>query len=242
MIAGDTTAVGGDYANGRTAFRWWIQGVINGTLPPADKNVYDMFMVDYSVAENLNRFIEAYQNSKQATPEVPSHEHTLCATCGKCTAEDCDGSEKCEGHVVLEKVTYSYTFAASQYSANGTKTLNGVNWTVAGDGGYWGWDSNNGKGQQLGSSSKPYKTLTVVSDEFTNVSKITIKTAGASSVAAKLNVYVGETLVKTITLTSTSTEYSIELETATTGAIKFEYVQTSSKALYIKAIGVEYAK
>ena len=76
MIAGDTTAVGGSYADGRTAFRWWIQGVINGTLPPAEKDVYDMFMVDYSVAENLNRFIEAYQNSKQATPETPEQPGT----------------------------------------------------------------------------------------------------------------------------------------------------------------------
>ena len=77
MIAGDTTAVGGDYANGRTAFRWWIQGVINGTLPPAEKDVYDMFMVDYSVAENLNRFIEAYQKSKQAAPEKPAEPVTV---------------------------------------------------------------------------------------------------------------------------------------------------------------------
>ena len=55
MIAGDTTAVGGDYADGRTIFRWWAQGLLNKNLAPAD-SVYKKLIVDYSVAENLERF------------------------------------------------------------------------------------------------------------------------------------------------------------------------------------------
>ena len=30
-------------------------------------------------------------------PEVPTHQHTTCPTCGKCTAEDCP-DDKCQGH------------------------------------------------------------------------------------------------------------------------------------------------
>ena len=59
MIAGDTTAVGGSYADGRTAFRWWIQGLINENLAPAEKGMYDYMMVDYSKAENMARFEKA---------------------------------------------------------------------------------------------------------------------------------------------------------------------------------------
>lgn len=55
--------------------------------------------------------------------------------------------------------TYSYTFKKSMFSSNGSVDLNGVEWTIAGDGGYWGYDGT--KGQQLGSGSNPYKALTL---------------------------------------------------------------------------------
>ena len=34
--------------------------------------------------------------------QIPTHEHTACPTCGKCTAEDCDGvqEDRCAGHEV----------------------------------------------------------------------------------------------------------------------------------------------
>ena len=42
----------------------------------------------------------------------------------------------------LQAEEYSYTFTKTQFSANGTKDLGGVNWTLAGDGGgYWGYDA-----------------------------------------------------------------------------------------------------
>ena len=138
--------------------------------------------------------------------------------------------------------TYTYTFEATQFTANGTKNLAGVNWTVSGDGGYWGKD-NNGKGQQFGSSSKPYKNMTLVSDEFSNITKIVIETSGASSVNASFEVYVGDTLVSSATtkLTATSTKYTFDVS-GLTGEIKFVYTQTSSKALYVKSISVDYAE
>ena len=61
MIAGDVNAVNiNDGGNARTIFRYWIQGLINENLAPAEKNMYDGYMVDYSVKENMIRFLEAY--------------------------------------------------------------------------------------------------------------------------------------------------------------------------------------
>ena len=64
--------------------------------------------------------------------------------------------------MAINAETYSYTFTKTTFTANGTQNLNGVNWTISGDGGYWGYDNNaTDKGQQLGSGSLPYKNLTM---------------------------------------------------------------------------------
>ena len=49
-----------------------------------------------------NAELVASGSNEPETPEVPTHEHTACPTCGKCTAEDCTGAEeeKCAGHEV----------------------------------------------------------------------------------------------------------------------------------------------
>ena len=73
MIAGDTEAVNiNDGGNARTIFRYWIQGLINQNLAPAEKGMYDGYMVDYSVEENMARFTEALANAVQV-------ENQLCA-------------------------------------------------------------------------------------------------------------------------------------------------------------------
>lgn len=60
---------------------------------------------------------------KSAEPEVPTHEHTACEICQKCTAEDCpDAEAKCPGHEVepeqpAETVTYTMAY-------KGTTTTN----------------------------------------------------------------------------------------------------------------------
>lgn len=137
--------------------------------------------------------------------------------------------------------TYSYTFTSKQFDANGSKTLGGVNWTLAGtNGDYWGYDGT--KGQQFGSSKKPYKSMTLTSASFDNVTKITIETSGASSVNASFTVSVGGTQVGSSTkITATNTPYSFEPTTSLSGAVQFSYTQTSSKALYIKSITIEYS-
>lgn len=138
----------------------------------------------------------------------------------------------------LHAEEYTYTFDAKQFSANGTKTLNGVDWTLAGDGGYWGYDGT--KGQQLGSGNNPYKSLTLSTSGFEGtITKIVVNTSGASSVNAKLAVSVGGTQFgDEISLTKTATEYTFQ--GSASGEILFSYTQTSSKAIYIKSITVTY--
>lgn len=138
---------------------------------------------------------------------------------------------------------YLYEFTEKQFADNETKELNGVNWTVAGDGGYWGYDTQNNpsKGIQLGSSSKPYTQLTLTSAAFNGVTKIVINTAGASKIAATFKVTVGGTQIGSEeTLTSASAEYTFTSSAPLNGEIVIEYTQTSAKAIYIKSIEVIY--
>ena len=60
MIDGDTSSIGDSaYANERTAFRFWIEGLINEKICTGTGS-YDHLMVDYSVAANMNRFVATY--------------------------------------------------------------------------------------------------------------------------------------------------------------------------------------
>ena len=137
--------------------------------------------------------------------------------------------------------TYSYTFTQKVYSENGTQNLNGVNWTLAGDGGYW--DYNSTSGAHLGSGSKPYKSLTLTSEkEFSSIQSISITTCGGSSTNASFNVLVGGETVGTQKITSTSTKYAFNLPQSKSGIVSFNYTQTSSKAIYIKAIEIVYGE
>ena len=134
---------------------------------------------------------------------------------------------------------YSYTFTSKIFTANGTIDLGGVDWTLAGDGNYWGYDGT--KGQQFGSKNDPYKSLTLTSESFDNVSKIVINTSGASSVSASFVTTIGDTQVgDSTTLPTTATDYTFTPSTPLTGAVSFVYTQTSSKAIYIKSISVTY--
>ena len=136
---------------------------------------------------------------------------------------------------------YSYTFTSKQFSANGSKTLNGITWTLAGNGGYWGNDGT--KGQQFGSGSKPYTSMTLTSSGFNgkSIESIVISTSGASDTKAKLTVTVGGNQVgTTISLTSSNTSYTFNNAGKHSGEIVLSYTQTSKKAIYIKSITVNY--
>lgn len=137
--------------------------------------------------------------------------------------------------------TYSYTFTGKQFSANGTKTLGDVDWTLAGNGGYWGYDGT--KGQQFGSSGNPYKSMTFSTSHFNdkNIKEVVINTSGASSVNASFIVKVGVTQLGSSTkLTTSATNYTFTPTQTVSGDLVFTYTQTSSKAIYIKSISVTY--
>ncbi len=132
---------------------------------------------------------------------------------------------------------YSYTFEKTQFSANGTKVLGNVGWTLDGNGGYWGYDGT--KGQQFGSGNKPYKEMTLSTSGIPGtITKIVINTSGASDIKGTATIKVGETEFGKITLTKTATKYTFE--GSAKGEVVISYTQTSSKAIYIKSIAITY--
>lgn len=138
------------------------------------------------------------------------------------------------------EVTYSYEFEEAMFSANETVALGEVEWTLDGDGGYWGYDNNSGKGQQLGSGGKPYKSMTLSTTGIEGkVSSITVNTSGASSTNATLTVSVGGTQFgDAVSLTNSVADYTFT--GSGEGEIILSYSQTSAKAIYIKSISVTY--
>ena len=170
-----------------------------------------------------------------STEVIPATgEHTYVGgTCSVCGDKDPNA-----GGEEPEECEYTYTFESKLFAANGTTTLNNVSWTLAGDGGYWGYDAT--KGQQLGSGSNPYKTLTLSTDGITGkIKSITINTSGASSINGSFTVTVGGVQYGASTkLTNTATVYTFTGESS--GEIVFSFTQSSSKALYIKSITIVY--
>ncbi len=77
----------------------------------------------------LSKVEVTYGGQTGTTPEQPTHEHTACPECGKCTAADCDGAEeeKCQGHeqTVIEKITIA-EFLSKDVSDNVYYELTGI--------------------------------------------------------------------------------------------------------------------
>lgn len=133
---------------------------------------------------------------------------------------------------------YSYTFTSKVFSGNGIKNLNGIDWTLSGNGGYWGYTTE--KGMQFGSANKPYTNLVLESEVISNkITKIVVETSGASGVSAKLTVFVNGVNVGSESITSTSKEYTFNVNSLS-GKIKLNYDSSVAKALYIKTIKIYY--
>ncbi len=137
--------------------------------------------------------------------------------------------------------TYSHTITAKTWSAYGIQTLSGVDWNAAATGGaYWGYDAT--KGQQFGSASSPANPLSLTTSGISGtISSIKVTTSGASSIIGTVTVNVGGISYSpaSITLTATSTDYTFT--GSNSGNIMINWAQTSSKALYLKAIEVTYS-
>ena len=153
-------------------------------------------------------------------------------------------TETTQGTPTTTSKTYTHTITAKTWSTNGAQTLNNVSWTLTNDGNYYGYDGT--KGQQVGSGSSPAKSMTLTTSGFSSATKITavrISTSGASSISGSVGVTVGSTAFKsgtatTKSLSSTNTEY--EFTGSSSGNVTISWSQTSSKAIYFKAIEVDY--
>lgn len=135
---------------------------------------------------------------------------------------------------------YDYTFESKQFSAAGSVELGSHSWTMSGtdDGSpYFGYDST--KGQQFGSGTHPFSDVSLQSSDFSGtVNSVTIYTSGASSINATVQVSVGGTAYGSAqTITNTNTPYTFDLG-GKSGTISIDYVNSSSKAIYIKEIVV----
>ncbi len=135
--------------------------------------------------------------------------------------------------------TYTHTFATGQLStAGGEVTLSNVAWTAS-TATYIGFDSNNGRGAQIGKSSSATTNWSLSSTAFTDkVSQVVVNAAMASGGDATLTVKVnGVQVGETVSLTTTATNYTFDLSEATAGTVEIIYACTV-KAMYIGAITV----
>ena len=138
--------------------------------------------------------------------------------------------------------TYSYTFEKSTFKASEeTQSLNNVDWTLITDGGFFGYEGGaTGRGQQIGSSSKPATTLELSTTGIIGtITSIKINTSGASKINATLDVTVGgKAFGKQYTLTSKNAEATFT--GSASGEIKLNYANSGAAAIYIKSIEVTY--
>ena len=139
---------------------------------------------------------------------------------------------------------YTHTFAKGELGdtlSTGTVTLSGVEWTVEHAGGdYAGWDSNNGKGVQIGKGGTPCTSYVLKTSAFTGVvKKVIVNLSTASKGVSTVSISVGETsYLADQSLTTTATDYSC---TGTaSGELQISLANTGEKAMYIKSIKVEY--
>ena len=143
--------------------------------------------------------------------------------------------------VSVHAETWSYEFEKpAPFTSNGTESLDGISWTLDGDGGFLGWDGNTNKGQQFGSSGNPYTSLSLSTSDFVGtINSVVVNAATASKGVAFMSLTVGGApFGSEQSLTSESADYTFSGSAA--GEIVISMTQTSSKALYIKSITVDY--
>lgn len=142
------------------------------------------------------------------------------------------------------KASWSYTFQSKDL-VNGTTSynFNNVDWTFTptwtSSGPYYG-NLDNTKGLQLGSSKQPATSLIFSTTGFPGVIKeVKVNAATASGATATIAVTVGGVSYgEAKSLTSESADYTFT--GSASGEVVITISQTTSKALYIKSIDIEY--
>lgn len=145
----------------------------------------------------------------------------------------------------LTRTNWSHTISTKVWTENGAQTISGQSWTLAGDGGFWGDVS--AKGQQLGSSGSPYKSLTLTSNFGVDkgINEVLVNAATASSSDAKISVLIGGHQLEcngntSVSLAESSADYDFKTvgDKLLTGDVVILITQSTSKALYLKSIEV----
>ena len=136
---------------------------------------------------------------------------------------------------------YSHIFEKSQLTGDGGNVnLSGVEWTYDSMT-YCGFDGNDNRGVQIGSSKKPQKTEWTIRTSVDNfggtITNITVNACTSGS--ATLNIYSDGSPAYNSALSSTSMDYALDLSASPTNEIKIGMI-ASSKAMYIKSIVVEF--
>ena len=133
--------------------------------------------------------------------------------------------------------TYTYKFTDVVFESNGTQNLGGVNWTLDGNGGYWGFDGT--RGHQFGSKNNPYEYLTLTSEAINGIKEIRVEIAGASGFAGNIFVYVGGVQVdQPSDVDNTAKTFIFDSNTALNGEIEIEILASTARAIYIKSITI----
>ena len=136
--------------------------------------------------------------------------------------------------------TYTHTFASGDLTTSaGDVTLSGLTWTQT-EATAINFDNSYGRGIQIGTGTNPTMSFSLSTSAITGtITKVTVNASTASKATATMNVTVGETsFITDQALTSTATDY-VGSGNAT-GTVVITLTQTTSKALYIKSITIEY--
>lgn len=139
--------------------------------------------------------------------------------------------------------TWTYTFKSGDISTSGgTEQFNNVSWTTAitwkNSGTYMGFDKT--KGLQIGSGNNPASAASLTTSGISGtITNVTVNASMASRANVKLSISVGGTsYLKDKALTTSSANYS---GTGTSsGDLVISFSNSTSKAMYIKSITVEY--
>lgn len=138
-----------------------------------------------------------------------------------------------------QETVYSYELKQKTWDDNGSKTLNGITWSLDAPGaGFWGYDGT--KGQQIGSGSKPATSINLSTEDFKGTIKsVVIETSGASKINATIQVKVGNVGYGDETkITKTNTPYKFDGQSS--GKVEVIWTNISDAAIYLKKITVTY--
>lgn len=147
--------------------------------------------------------------------------------------------EAAQAGETVEK-TYSHVFASGEISSKEESVeLDGITWNHP-SAGYIGFDTNNGRGAQIGSSGSPasnyYFSTTLPEGVMVNKVVLVLSTGGAATYRVVTGTY--DSGSKDISKTNNQ-EYVEEITGSSTDLTI--YMNASSKAMYIKSMTIEFS-